>query len=267
MTKKMKSRYRGVSWNKGINKWCSKIKFDKDIHLGYYNDEVEAAKRFDVEARKLRGMKARVNFPQNVWELQVLQRTSSGGRNRSPTFREAQPTDEPCDPCEVEPAAKRARASSKCKSEFYGVYWCKQNQKWKAFSTQKKHLGFYDSPVQAAVAYDEAERELQKENCGNSKVKLNFPDLAMYLSPSGHGSIYCVANAADIENPWQATVKENGMLKIVGNFKNKRSARIALNKRLVMIREIQARFAMRHLQMESLCADSLVAALQHAAYE
>ena len=47
-------------------------------------------------------------------------------------------------------------------------------KKWKAFSTQKKHLGFYDSPVQAAVAYDEAERELQKENCGNSKVKLNF---------------------------------------------------------------------------------------------
>ena len=73
-----------------------------------------------------------------------------------------------------------------------------------------------------------------------------------------------MANAADIENPWQATVKENGMLKIVGNFKNKRSARIALNKRLVMIREIQARFATRHLQMESLCADSLVAALQHA---
>lgn len=43
-----KSGYRGVSWHKNSNKWTSKISVNKKrIHLGYFNDKIEAAIAYD----------------------------------------------------------------------------------------------------------------------------------------------------------------------------------------------------------------------------
>lgn len=37
------SQYRGVTWNKTVGKWQSRIRVDrKDVHLGYFTDEREA---------------------------------------------------------------------------------------------------------------------------------------------------------------------------------------------------------------------------------
>ena len=57
------SRYRGVSWNKRLEKWRADITIKgNQTTLGYFDDEREAALAFDVEARRL-GRDGRVNFP------------------------------------------------------------------------------------------------------------------------------------------------------------------------------------------------------------
>ena len=43
-----KSGYRGVSWHKRYNKWVAKINVNKKrIHLGYFEDKIEASKAYD----------------------------------------------------------------------------------------------------------------------------------------------------------------------------------------------------------------------------
>ena len=57
------SRYRGVHWSKSRSKWTAQI-YDKDrkIHLGYYADELDAARADDDAARRMRGNAAVVNL-------------------------------------------------------------------------------------------------------------------------------------------------------------------------------------------------------------
>ena len=48
------SKYTGVSWRKGQNKWVSRIKIkDKIIHLGYFDCEIEANKYYQNALEKL----------------------------------------------------------------------------------------------------------------------------------------------------------------------------------------------------------------------
>jgi HNH endonuclease len=50
------SRFRGVSWHRGENKWRATITINyKDIHLGYFQDEILAAKKYNQAARKFFG--------------------------------------------------------------------------------------------------------------------------------------------------------------------------------------------------------------------
>jgi len=50
------SKYKGVSWVKSKRKWISKIKFNGvNIHLGQYDDEIEAAKSYELKAKELFG--------------------------------------------------------------------------------------------------------------------------------------------------------------------------------------------------------------------
>ena len=58
-----KSKYRGVSWDKGLRKWRARICVNgKRISLGLYDDEVEAAKVYDAQALKSLGACAKTNF-------------------------------------------------------------------------------------------------------------------------------------------------------------------------------------------------------------
>ena len=58
-----KSKYKGVRYSSSKGIWraalCSK---GKQIHLGYFKDEAEAAKAYDNAAKLYRGEFARVNF-------------------------------------------------------------------------------------------------------------------------------------------------------------------------------------------------------------
>ncbi len=48
------SKYRGVSWYKKSNQWKAEIKVAGKLeHLGYFDDEAEAARAFDVRAAEL----------------------------------------------------------------------------------------------------------------------------------------------------------------------------------------------------------------------
>ena len=57
------SRFKGVYWKADKNKWAAHCqgKFGCG-HIGYFNDEVEAAKAYDSAARTYFGVYARCNF-------------------------------------------------------------------------------------------------------------------------------------------------------------------------------------------------------------
>ena len=56
------SVYKGVFWAKRNKKWISKINFNnKQIHIGYFDCEIEAAKAYNEEAKKRYGDFANLN--------------------------------------------------------------------------------------------------------------------------------------------------------------------------------------------------------------
>ncbi len=58
------SRYKGVYWKKSANKFVAQIHIQgKKIWLGYFTDEIEAAKAYDKKAAEFYGEFAYLNFP------------------------------------------------------------------------------------------------------------------------------------------------------------------------------------------------------------
>jgi hypothetical protein len=58
------SRYKGVHWRKRGKKWAAAIRCDnKTHHLGYFKDEIEAARAYDKAATTFHGEFASLNFP------------------------------------------------------------------------------------------------------------------------------------------------------------------------------------------------------------
>ena len=59
------SKYKGVNWNKQHKKWLGRITFDnKTLHLGFFENEIDAAKAYDEAAKKYHGEFACLNFPE-----------------------------------------------------------------------------------------------------------------------------------------------------------------------------------------------------------
>jgi hypothetical protein len=57
------SKYTGVSWIKQIKKWRVIICYKrKNMHIGYFEDEIQAAKAYDKAAKKFHGEFASLNF-------------------------------------------------------------------------------------------------------------------------------------------------------------------------------------------------------------
>ncbi len=64
------SRFVGVSYCKDGGKWRSKIWFEgRNVAIGHFTDEVEAARAYDRKAVELLGEAARLNFPEE-WPAQ-----------------------------------------------------------------------------------------------------------------------------------------------------------------------------------------------------
>ena len=72
------SKYKGVCRNKAINRWQAKICWNrKQIYLGCFTDEVEAAKAYDQAARQYHGAFASLNFAPASTEPDLLSRCKS----------------------------------------------------------------------------------------------------------------------------------------------------------------------------------------------
>lgn len=57
------SGFKGVEWHKSHHKWRARITVaDKEIHIGYFDTELEAAEAYDKKALELFGEFAKPNF-------------------------------------------------------------------------------------------------------------------------------------------------------------------------------------------------------------
>lgn len=64
--KNSSSKYKSVYWHKRKSKWYVQIRFNsKRIHIGYFDNEVQAALAYDAKAMELFGEYAKLNFPLN----------------------------------------------------------------------------------------------------------------------------------------------------------------------------------------------------------
>lgn len=61
------SQYKGVCWNKRVNKWLARINKDgEQYYIGLFNSEIEAAKAYDHYAKLMFDEFAVLNFPRKV---------------------------------------------------------------------------------------------------------------------------------------------------------------------------------------------------------
>jgi len=59
------SPYRGVCWHRVKCRWVARIWHERTGRtIGYFRDEVAAARAYDREARRLKGVEAITNFPE-----------------------------------------------------------------------------------------------------------------------------------------------------------------------------------------------------------
>lgn len=59
------SKFHGVGWDKSRSKWVARVTaYGKTPYFRRFSDEIEAAKAYDVAARKYHGEFAKLNFPE-----------------------------------------------------------------------------------------------------------------------------------------------------------------------------------------------------------
>ena len=147
-TVKNTSGYIGVYWEKRRNHWVSRITYNgKRKYLGSYEDIKEAALKYDIENKKLNGeFCGELNFSQN----------SNIQHECTPISKENM----------------ELRLNYRNKSGYIGVFWKKRTKRWCEKITYNKkvyHLGYFDTPEEAAKYRDKKALELLGTN-----AKLNF---------------------------------------------------------------------------------------------
>lgn len=125
------SRFKGVHWEKSMDKWCARIKVGTEsFHLGGYDDEARAARVYDQAARYHFGAHCQTNFPGTA------ARSAHDIRNG------------------LASAAREHHTSA-----YKGVHWHKKQKKWASIlyaNAQKIWLGTFEDETDAAHAYDDA---------------------------------------------------------------------------------------------------------------
>ncbi len=144
------SKFKGVTWNKGCRRWQSSITHNyKHYYLGLYDDEIDAARSYDLAALKYFSEFACLNFEKDR-ELYLSGNIEKPKRNYH-----------------------HKPSSRKYSSRFRGVSWNKQKHRWRTYiwyDNRLHNLGYFNSEEAAALAYDKAARKYHGE-----RARLNFP--------------------------------------------------------------------------------------------
>ena len=78
------SKFRGVTRNKQRGKWYTCIsRQGKQVNLGYYNSEFEAAQAYDRAAVRCKGKKAVTNFDVNEYKDELAEFEDSTRNNHA----------------------------------------------------------------------------------------------------------------------------------------------------------------------------------------
>lgn len=146
---KYSSNYYGVSKDK--NSYSAMI---RGKHIGSYRTEIEAAKAYDIEARKIYNSRANLNFP-----------------NEIPTIDEVSPISRSL----ASHSRNRKKQVGRHSSNYIGVR--KTEYSYRAI-IKGKHIGNYKTEIEAAKAYDAEARKLYHDD-----ANLNFPDEVLSTVP------------------------------------------------------------------------------------
>lgn len=241
------SKFRGVEWDKQINRWRARITIrGKKISLGSFTVEEDAARAYN-EALSIKGGPMQ-HFNQGLGDLdtshipyvrigpsclheaarqQVLKllQTASMAEMQPPPY---QP--------EVLDDDKHGDFKT---SPYRGVSWDRRERKWRARITiNKKHkgIGRFNSPEEAARAYDKALLLIYGTHGQRNfpwvseEEVLAFPvppsDFLSQLESSGRSKSSCFhgVSRADQDGRWRARITINGKLKHLGVFESEEEA-------------------------------------------
>jgi AP2 domain len=182
-----KTGYKGVSSRRGGRGYVARILVDgKRKMLGWFRDPIEAAKAYDAAAREHFGEFARINFPEGAPPAPPAQPCARPGCGKEfqSVGADAIYCSRGCADLMVMPEVLPLFADtwsrppqSGTRTGFKGVNWSgAKTHRWQARimrNGKRVFLGNFDTPEEAARAYDAAARELFGEH-----ARLNFPEEA-----------------------------------------------------------------------------------------
>lgn len=194
------SKYKGVSMHK-YGRWRARITVNgKEITIGDFLSEEDAAYAYDAYARHYFGEFAYLNFPNVCYTIE-----------------------------DIELLKYKPETTSK----YIGVTWDKQNECWVInfkVNGKSKYLGRFQNEVDAAIERDKA--------CiiyGRTDLELNFPDIVVTQEDidritrvKTQTSKYIGVTKRKGENRWYAQYKVGyKKWKYIGRFADERVAAIA----------------------------------------
>ncbi|KAK9808652.1 hypothetical protein WJX72_001315 [[Myrmecia] bisecta] len=196
------SQYKGVSWSERSAKWRAQLWFENKVHhLGFYDDEIEAAKAYDAAVVELRGTTNATNFLHTAANAKAA--TPRGSRRAQVEGRATGILSQGGDPAAgasslaraatAAAAAAGSAVAAKGSSSFRGVRWHERNTKWETriFDGHKQvSLGYFDSETDAARAYDDMAIKLR-----GPYALTNFPASDYGITPKKR------RRAAEAEEP------------------------------------------------------------------
>ena len=193
-----KSSYVGVSWSVASAKWHVSLTHENEQRsLGFFpaDQEKQAAELYDEEARKLRGSKAKLNFPR-AGELKGAARTMR---------------------TKEQVAADKALGATR-KSKYVGVSWSGAEGKWHVAISHNgvgRNVGSFpaDQEEEAAKRYDEEARRLR-----GAEAKLNFPRAGEAQAGVGKKSKYVGVSWSACDSKWLVHTSHKGVKRAVGRF-------------------------------------------------